>query len=135
MQVDPSIARVLKPHQIEGIKFMWDSCFEKVEMVKKGHKGSGCMLAHCMGLGKTLQVIAFVHTLLTNRDLTRIKKVLILVPVNVLTNWRKEFNHWTRDCQKRISIFELPIEKNKEKDVVRARLGELQRWQKQGGVF
>jgi transcriptional regulator ATRX len=34
---------------------MWDALFESVERAKK-NKGSGCILAHCMGLGKTMQV-------------------------------------------------------------------------------
>lgn len=42
--------------QAQGIKFMWDSCFESVKEARKS-AGSGCILAHCMGLGKTLQVI------------------------------------------------------------------------------
>jgi hypothetical protein len=34
---------------------MWDACFESLKQVEKT-KGSGCILAHCMGLGKTFQV-------------------------------------------------------------------------------
>lgn len=34
---------------------MWDCCCESVRKVEKSG-GSGCILAHCMGLGKTLQV-------------------------------------------------------------------------------
>lgn len=34
---------------------MWDCCCESVKKIEKS-VGSGCILAHCMGLGKTLQV-------------------------------------------------------------------------------
>lgn len=34
---------------------MWDCCCESVKKIEKS-AGSGCILAHCMGLGKTLQV-------------------------------------------------------------------------------
>ena len=41
--------------QVDGIKFMYDSCYGSVDNLEK-YPGSGCVLAHCMGLGKTLQV-------------------------------------------------------------------------------
>jgi len=56
IKVHPKIAIKLKPHQRDGIQFMWDSCYESVKQLQAGYKGSGCILAHCMGLGKTLQV-------------------------------------------------------------------------------
>lgn len=57
--------RTLKFHQLEGVKFLWDACFESIERIK-ANQGSGCILAHCMGLGKSLQVVTLVHTVLTN---------------------------------------------------------------------
>lgn len=54
--VHKEIVKHLKEHQIEGIKFMYDCCYGSVDEMRK-FPGSGCILAHCMGLGKTLQVI------------------------------------------------------------------------------
>ncbi|KAL7979899.1 hypothetical protein Chor_004368, partial [Crotalus horridus] len=40
------------------VQFMWDCCCESVRKTKKS-SGSGCILAHCMGLGKTLQEFSY----------------------------------------------------------------------------
>ena len=39
-----------------AVQFMWDCLFESLERSKKPEKSAGCILAHCMGLGKTLSV-------------------------------------------------------------------------------
>ena len=133
ISVDPELVRVLKEHQFDGIQFMWDVCYEKVSMIANGHKGSGCILAHCMGLGKTLQVIALVHTVLAHADKTRTRRVLILVPKNVLTNWKNEFAKWTQACRRPVNIFEMPYSGQASK-LHEARLAELEEWSSRGGV-
>lgn len=53
VSVDRKLVKKLKPHQGSGVKFMWDTCFESISRIDKG-KGSGCILAHCMGLGEIM---------------------------------------------------------------------------------
>lgn len=48
--LNPDIARKVKDHQVRGIRFMWR------EIVESSRKSTqGCLLAHTMGLGKTMQ--------------------------------------------------------------------------------
>jgi DNA repair and recombination protein RAD54B len=58
--LDPFIAKHLRPHQIEGVRFL----YECVMNIKDFH-GQGAILADEMGLGKTLTVIALIWTLLS----------------------------------------------------------------------
>ena len=39
-------------HQKMGCSFMWSNIVGSVEALKSGSDGSGCVLAHCMGLGE-----------------------------------------------------------------------------------
>ena len=76
--------------QIGGIRFLFDNLVESLERYKTSN-GFGCILAHSMGLGKTIQIVAFTDVFLRY---TGANNVLIIVPVNTLQNWVSEFNHW-----------------------------------------
>ncbi|XP_025267000.1 transcriptional regulator ATRX isoform X2 [Camponotus floridanus] len=127
VSVHEELVKRLKPHQAQGIKFMWDACFESLERVKTT-SGSGCIIAHCMGLGKTLQVIALTHTLLSHEE-TGVKTVLIVCPLSTVLNWLNEYRTWLNDMDD-IEVYELTkFKKNFERKY------QLQRWQKTGGVM
>jgi len=55
----------------------------------------GCILAHSMGLGKTLQTITLLHTLSTRDDARdQHTRALLVVPANVICSWNAEFDKW-----------------------------------------
>lgn len=90
--VDPLLANQLRPHQKEGVIFLYECVL--------GYRVSdryGAILADEMGLGKTLQCISLVWTLLKQGPYGRkpmVKKVLIVTPSSLTNNWGKEFNKW-----------------------------------------
>ena len=40
----------MKPHQLDGTMFLWDNVYESMAQIKKDNTGTGCILAHHMGL-------------------------------------------------------------------------------------
>ncbi|XP_045511992.1 helicase ARIP4 [Pieris brassicae] len=86
----PQIARIIKPHQIGGVRFLFDNIIESTERFSNS-TGFGCILAHSMGLGKTLQIVCFCDIFLRH---TSSKTVLCIMPINTLQNWVAEFNMW-----------------------------------------
>lgn len=91
--VDPVLGRVLRPHQREGVQFMYD-CLTGVKIPDY----FGCILADDMGLGKTLQCITLLWTLLRQSPDFKagptISNVVIICPSSLVKNWFNEINKW-----------------------------------------
>ncbi|KAL4766601.1 DEAD/DEAH box helicase [Aspergillus foveolatus] len=100
--VDPILAKHLRPHQREGVKFLYECV-----MGMRSFNGEGAILADDMGLGKTLQTITLLWTLLKQNPIYEaapvIKKALIVCPVTLISNWRREFRKWLGN--ERIGVF------------------------------
>ncbi|KAL8823147.1 MAG: hypothetical protein Q9191_006130 [Dirinaria sp. TL-2023a] len=100
--VDPILSQHLREHQRDGVKFLYECV-----MGMRDFDGQGAILADEMGLGKTLQTIALLWTLLkqnpVHEDSPVIKKALIVCPVTLINNWRKEFRKWLG--AERIGVF------------------------------
>lgn len=102
------ILKQLKPHQIDGIKFMYDCCYGSVDTIDK-FEGSGCILAHCMGLGKTLQLIALLHTVINYPQL-KTSKVLVICPKSTVMNWKEEIEKWLSPIRntRKLKLYHFP---------------------------
>ncbi|KAF1983415.1 hypothetical protein K402DRAFT_166194 [Aulographum hederae CBS 113979] len=130
----------IQKHQIEGLQFMWR---EIVAATNEKADMAGCLLAHTMGLGKTMQAIALLLTIAeasVSPDETissqvpeslRELKALVICPASLINNWQEEFYHWAPpwffESVKRID--------SDPKIKVPARLETLRDWAECGGVL
>ena len=94
--VDPLLGRVLRPHQREGVSFMW-----------RAIQRSGCILADDMGLGKTLQSLAVLWTALkqggpsSSRVTPLARRAVVACPASLVDNWCAETRRWLGDTRLR----------------------------------
>lgn len=100
--VDPILNKHLRQHQREGVQFLYECV-----MGLRSFNGEGAILADDMGLGKTLQTITLLWTLLKQNPVYDsppvVKKALIVCPVTLISNWRREFRKWLGN--ERIGVF------------------------------
>ncbi|KAI4737902.1 hypothetical protein E4T50_11632 [Aureobasidium sp. EXF-12298] len=136
--LNPEIAKRLKPHQIEGVKFLWREI-----TTPEDEDGQGCLLAHTMGLGKTAQSLALLTAVAETAkdtskrdalpdDLKRARnkfRALVLCPPSLMANWKQEIAIWCPE--KLFNVFSL----SSEIAAKALRLDELYSWRKRGGIM
>jgi SNF2 family DNA or RNA helicase len=98
--INEHIGPRIKNHQIDGVRFLWN------QIVRDSSIRQGCLLAHTMGLGKTMQVITVLVALAEateSKDPSvvaqipedlRDSRTLVLCPAALVDNWMDEFLKW-----------------------------------------
>uniref|UniRef100_A0A0E0CRV4 DNA repair and recombination protein RAD54 n=1 Tax=Oryza meridionalis TaxID=40149 RepID=A0A0E0CRV4_9ORYZ len=94
IKVDHLLVRYLRPHQREGVQFMFDC----VSGLLNDDGISGCILADDMGLGKTLQSITLLYTLLCQGfdGKPMVKRAVVVTPTSLVSNWESEIIKWLK---------------------------------------
>lgn len=81
-----------------------------------------------MGLGKTLQTITLVHTVMSHFE-SKIRRVMVLCPVNTVKNWVDEFDKWLKNDMA-LDLYEMSNDKDNW-----SRADRLNFWRREGGVL
>ncbi|KAI4883629.1 hypothetical protein NFI96_012926 [Prochilodus magdalenae] len=90
--VDPYLTNHLRPHQREGVVFLYE-CLMGMRLAGR----CGAILADEMGLGKTLQCVCLLWTLLRQGPYGGqpvLKRALVVCPGSLVKNWAAEFSKW-----------------------------------------
>ncbi|KAL6895940.1 hypothetical protein HDV57DRAFT_31353 [Trichoderma longibrachiatum] len=134
--VNEEIGKRIKDHQINGVRFLWN------QIIVDAETRQGCLLAHTMGLGKTMQVITFLVAVLeaaNSHDETiraqipkdlRKSQTVILCPAGLVDNWLDEILMWSpRGLLGKVIKYEAAL---KGTDL---RLAVIEEWERNGGVL
>lgn len=94
----PGIKTSMYPHQREGFEFIWKNIGGSIDLEDlKKHTcegGSGCIISHAPGTGKTRLAIVFLQTFM---ELNPKCMPIIVAPRSMLLTWEEEFKKWKVD--------------------------------------
>ena len=108
----PDFAALLKPHQREAV----------IAILKQlGSNEEGFLLAHAMGLGKSLSTICVLQAL--SRGIKK-AKFLVLCPKSLLNSWYSELDKWDSNIT---FTYYPPVEDDK--------MNGISYWSKKGGLL
>ena len=89
--LSPTLKATLRPYQLEGARFL----------LNLTEAGFGACLADDMGLGKSIQIIAWLSHLQRMGQLEN-GAALIIAPASLLSNWQEEISRFAPELRQRI---------------------------------
>jgi SNF2 family DNA or RNA helicase len=107
---------------------LWGNLITSFAEVAKKGSGSGCILAHCMGLGKTFTTICFTLTLLSSPLLTDLKDPVAVAEQEELDKIRAE-KEKDGDTELPSVITAVPIKPLFHKILILAPVNTLKNWE------
>ncbi|KAI4311616.1 hypothetical protein MLD38_036498 [Melastoma candidum] len=92
----PGVKESMYPHQIDGFEFIWKNfagglVLEELEKTKEYYVGSGCIISHAPGTGKTRLTIVFLQSYMNFHPKCQ---PVIIAPKSMLMTWEEEFRKW-----------------------------------------
>lgn len=92
----PGIRNSMYPHQCEGFEFIWKNIAGGINLDELRERiglnnGSGCIVSHAPGTGKTRLTIVFLQTYM---ELHPTCRPMIIAPSSMLLTWEEEFLKW-----------------------------------------
>ncbi|KAK8049857.1 hypothetical protein PG994_011587 [Apiospora phragmitis] len=139
--VPDNIASRIKKHQVEGVRFMWN------QLVADSQSRQGCLLAHTMGLGKTMQIITLLVAIADAAasddpsiskqipDELKESRTLILAPPALINNWTDELLIWIPDRHPILGSESENLYKIDADTSLHDRHNQIVDWAKYGGIL
>jgi len=95
----PGIGKGMHGHQREGFEFLWKNIaggiyLDKLKENANLNGGTGCIISHAPGTGKTRLTIVFLQTYM---QLYPTSRPVIVAPCSMLLTWEAEFLKWGVD--------------------------------------
>ncbi|KAL6985862.1 hypothetical protein U1Q18_019235 [Sarracenia purpurea var. burkii] len=94
----PGIKDSMYSHQREGFEFIWKNIAGGINLEELKKRtfdgGSGCIISHAPGTGKTRLTIVFIQTYM---ELYKTCRPVIIAPRSMLLTWEEEFHKWKVD--------------------------------------
>lgn len=118
MFIHPRHDKEMKPHQIEGFKFLCNNL--------ASNEPGGCILAHAPGSGKTFLLISFLQSFMA---MDPDAKPLIVLPKGIIESWKREFTKWAVE---NIPLYDLYSVKAESR---RQQLNVLRTWVEQRSIL
>ncbi|OQV18244.1 Protein CHROMATIN REMODELING 20 [Hypsibius exemplaris] len=135
VEVHPQLWALLRNHQKEGIRFMYRNVVESYDHMQEAQL-NGCILAHSMGLGKTLQVISLLQAIFSC-DAMNLRTCLVLCPASTVLNWYSECDMWMRKIPAEYRFKAYVVKANNDSRVVSVsdNVKTMEEWRRKGGVL